>query len=76
MHHHHDQRVFTFAEAHQDGTATGRAGQGVVFKLLGFEAAEHTVAVLGESAKVAIELLVPVGEGTQLGQVFDLVDVA
>ncbi|MNN94641.1 hypothetical protein D3C81_2133040 [compost metagenome] len=76
MHHHHDQRIFTLAETHQDCTATGRAGQRVVFKVLRLETAEHAVAVLGKAPKVAIELLVPIGEGTQVSQVFDLVDVA
>ena len=32
--------------------------------------------MLSESAEVAIELLIPVGESAELGQVFDLIDVA
>ena len=76
VHHHHRQRVPAFAEAHEDRAATGRAGQRVVFQGSGLQAAEQAVAVLGNAPEVAIELLVPVGEGTELGQVLDLVDVA
>src|SRR5690606_22548985 len=48
----------------------------MIFQRLRFEPAEHAVAVLGEPAQVAVELLIPVGEGAELGQMLDLIDVA
>ncbi|MNH26108.1 hypothetical protein D3C79_861390 [compost metagenome] len=75
MHHDHDQRVLAFAEAHQDRTAAGGTGQRMIFQHMRLEAAEHPIAVLGEMPKVAVELLVPVREAPQLGQVLHLIDV-
>lgn len=43
--------------------------------MLWLEAAEHAVAVLGETPEVAVELLVPVRKCPELGQMFDLIDV-
>ncbi|MNE24137.1 hypothetical protein D3C80_1174180 [compost metagenome] len=76
VHHDHHQRVFAFTETHQDRATASRAGQGVIFKQLRLEAAEYAIAVLGKTTEVTVELLVPVGEGAELGQVFDLIDVA
>ena len=76
VHHDHDQRILTLAKTHQDRTSTGRAGQRVIFEALWLEAAEHAIAVLGKTPEVAVELLVPIREGTQLGQMLHLVDVA
>ncbi|MNN70073.1 hypothetical protein D3C81_1859030 [compost metagenome] len=75
MHHDHDQRVLSFTEAHQDRTATRGTGQRMIFQQMRLEAAEHAIAVLGEMPKVAVELLVPVREAPQLGQVLHLIDV-
>ncbi|MNN18541.1 hypothetical protein D3C81_1317530 [compost metagenome] len=76
VHHHHDQRIFTLAKTHQDRTTPGRAGQRVIFEQLRLQAAEHAIAVLGETPEVAVELLVPVGEGPQMSQVLDLIYIA
>ncbi|MNM72197.1 hypothetical protein D3C81_838850 [compost metagenome] len=75
VHHYHYQRIFAFTESHQNRSPPSWAGQGVIFKQLWLETAEHTVAVLGKAPEVAVELLIPIGESTELGQVFDLVDV-
>ncbi|MNJ44563.1 hypothetical protein D3C77_396190 [compost metagenome] len=75
VHHDYYQRIFAFAKTHQDRTATGRTGQGVIFEQLGLESAEDAVAVLGKAPEVTIELLIPVGEGTQLGQVLYLIHI-
>lgn len=48
----------------------------MVFNRRRFQTTEHAIAVLSESAEVAIELLIPVGEGAELGQMFHLIDVA
>ena len=76
VHHHHHQRVGTFAKAQQDRPATARARQWMIFQHPRMQARQHTIAVLGEMAEVAIELLIPIGKRAQLGQVFHLVDVA
>jgi len=47
----------------------------VIFQALWFEPAEDAVAVLGETPEIAIELLIPVGKGAQMGEVLDLIDV-
>ena len=47
----------------------------MVFQQAGAIAAEHTITVLGEMPHVAIELLIPVREGSQVRQVLDLVEV-
>src|SRR5690606_8469147 len=70
------QRVLAFAEAKQDGPAPGWPGQRMIFQRLRFESAEHAVAVLAEATEVAVELLIPVWKGAELGQMLDLIDVA
>jgi len=76
VHHHHHQRFRAFAKAQQDCAATFRARQRMVFDRPRFQSTEHAIAVLGQPAEVAIELLIPVREGAEVGQVFDLIDVA
>ncbi|MNF93680.1 hypothetical protein D3C84_763640 [compost metagenome] len=76
VHDHHHQRLRPFAETQQDRPAPWRAGQWMVLQALRLQAAEHAVAVLGQAAEVAVELLVPEGKGGEFGQVLDLVDEA
>jgi len=76
VHHHHDEGLRAFAETYQNCPATLGPRQRMIFNRPGAQAAEHAITVLAEATEIAIELLVPVGEGPELGQVFDLVDVA
>ena len=76
VHHDHHQRFRTFAETDQDRSATLGSRQRMIFNRPRAQAAEHAIAVLAEATEVAIELLIPVREGAELGQVFDLIDVA
>ncbi|MDT4856088.1 hypothetical protein FQZ97_904640 [compost metagenome] len=76
VHHHHHDGVLAFADAQQHRAAAAGARQRVILQQAGTQPAEHAIAVLGQMAKIAIELLVPVGEGAEVGQVFDLVDIA
>lgn len=40
------------------------------------QTAQHAVTVLGKASEVAIELLIPEREATQLGEMLDLIDEA
>jgi len=44
----------------------------VILQALWFEPAKDAVAVLGETPEIAIELLIPVGKGTQMGEVLGI----
>ena len=48
----------------------------MVFQQVGCVAAKKPVGVLGKATEVAVELLVPVGEGPFAGQMLDLIDEA
>ncbi|MNL35816.1 hypothetical protein D3C87_1578660 [compost metagenome] len=76
VHHDHHQRFRAFAEPYQNGSATLWPRQRMIFNRPRAQSAEHAVAVLGQATEIAIELLIPVGKGTEMGQVFDLIDVA
>src|SRR5690606_37767149 len=68
--------ALTFANTHEDSAPPGRSGQRMILQQGRSQAAEHAVAVLGETPEIAVELLIPVGKRALLGQVFDLIDVA
>ncbi|MNP71155.1 hypothetical protein D3C76_1675000 [compost metagenome] len=76
VHHDHHQRFRAFTETYQYRPATFRSWQRMVLDCPRPQAAEHAVAVLAQATEIAIELLIPVREGAELGQVFDLIDVA
>ena len=59
-----------------NASATLGPRQRMIFNRPRAQAAEHAIAVLAEATEIAIELLIPVGEGTELRQVFNLIDVA
>ncbi|MNP51575.1 hypothetical protein D3C76_1459080 [compost metagenome] len=76
MHHDHHQRFRAFAEAHQNRSATLWPRQRVIFNRPWAQPAEHTITVLTQTTEITVELLIPVGKGAELGQVFNLIDVA
>ncbi|MNW66049.1 hypothetical protein D3C74_444860 [compost metagenome] len=76
VHHDHHPRFRAFAEPYQNGSATLWPRQRMIFNRPRAQSAEHAVAVLGQATEIAIELLIPVREGAELGKVFDLIDVA
>src|SRR3990167_791638 len=76
VHHHHHNGLGPFAETHQNRAPAGRPRQWVIFQQGRAQTTEDAIAVLGKTPEIAVELLVPVGEGPQMGQVFDLIDVA
>ncbi|MNT11806.1 hypothetical protein D3C72_1467060 [compost metagenome] len=76
VHHDHHQRFRAFAEPYQNGSATLWSRQRMILNCPRTQSAEHAIAVLGQATEITIELLIPVGKGAELGQVFDLIDVA
>src|SRR3990167_2011076 len=76
VHHHHHNGLGPLAETHQNRAPAGRPRQWVIFQQGRAQTTEDAIAVLGKTPEIAVELLVPVGEGPQMGQVFDLIDVA
>lgn len=76
VHHDHKQGVLPFAKAGQYGAAARQnTRELVIFEVVGGKPAEQTIGVLSKTPQVAIQLLIPEGELTFAGQVFDLIDV-
>src|SRR5690606_19983434 len=75
MHDHHHQGIFALAELEQNCATPRLARQRMILKPWRLQAAEYAGAVLGEAAKGAVELLIPVAKGTQLGQMLYLIDI-
>ena len=78
VNHAHAQRFMgcmAAAEASQNRTAPGQAGQLVIDHFVRLDSAQQTIAVHGDGAHATVDLVMPVREAAVLGQILGLDDL-